>query len=85
MFRKTFIIAEAGVNHDGSLKKAFDLVDAAKEIKVDAIKFQTWKTENIVIKKSFKAPDGTVITKDVELFTWEKLDYVDQVKVAFGL
>ena len=30
MFRKTFIIAEAGVNHDGSLKKSFDLVDAAK-------------------------------------------------------
>ena len=41
--------------------------------------------KNEIVKKSFKAPDGTVITKDVELFTWEKLDYVDQVKVAFGL
>ncbi len=41
--------------------------------------------KNEVVKKSFKAPDGTVITKDVELFTWEKLDYVNQIKVAFGL
>jgi S-adenosylmethionine synthetase len=41
--------------------------------------------KNEIVKKSFKAPDGTVITKEVELFTWEKLDYVDQVKSAFGL
>ncbi|MAO32205.1 MAG: methionine adenosyltransferase [Crocinitomicaceae bacterium] len=41
--------------------------------------------KNETVKKSFKAPDGTIITKDVELFTWEKLDYVDAVKVAFGL
>ncbi len=41
--------------------------------------------KNEVVKKTFKAPDGTSITKDVELFTWEKLDYVDKVKAAFGL
>jgi S-adenosylmethionine synthetase len=41
--------------------------------------------KNEVVIKKFKAPDGTVITKEVELFTWEKLDYVDQVKTAFGL
>ena len=41
--------------------------------------------KNEIVTKSFKAPDGTVITKDVELFTWEKLDYVEQVKSAFGL
>lgn len=34
---------------------------------------------------SFKSPDGKTITKDVETFTWEKLDYVDQVKDAFGI
>jgi len=41
--------------------------------------------KNEVVTKSFSSPDGTVITKEVELFTWEKLDYVDAVKQAFGL
>ena len=41
--------------------------------------------KNEIVKKSFKAPDGTVVTKNVELFTWEKLDYVENVKSAFGL
>lgn len=41
--------------------------------------------KNEVVTKSFTSPDGTVITKEVELFTWEKLDYVDAVKQAFGL
>lgn len=46
-----FIIAEAGVNHNGDLDLAFKLCDAAKEANVDAVKFQTWKTENAVSKK----------------------------------
>jgi S-adenosylmethionine synthetase len=41
--------------------------------------------KNEVVKKMFKRPDGVEITKEVELFTWEKLDYVDKVKSAFGL
>ena len=41
--------------------------------------------KNEVVTKSFTAPDKTVVTKEVELFTWEKLDYVDKVKAAFGL
>ena len=40
--KKVFIIGEAGVNHDGSLKKALKLVDIAAKAKVDAIKFQTF-------------------------------------------
>jgi S-adenosylmethionine synthetase len=41
--------------------------------------------KNEMVKKSFKAPDGTVKVVEVELFTWEKLDFVDHVKSAFGL
>ena len=41
--------------------------------------------KNEVVTKTFSAPDGSKIQKEVELFTWEKLDYVDQVKKAFGL
>jgi S-adenosylmethionine synthetase len=37
------------------------------------------------IKKTFNASNGDVFSQEVELFTWEKLDYVDKVKKAFGL
>ena len=40
--KKVFIIGEAGVNHNGSLKKAIKLIDIAVKAKVDAIKFQTF-------------------------------------------
>ena len=50
-----YIIAEAGVNHNGKLDLALKLCDAAKEAGVDAVKFQTWKTENIVTAQARKA------------------------------
>ena len=37
------------------------------------------------LKKLFVSPDGKTIKKKVELFTWEKLDYVKKVKQAFKL
>jgi S-adenosylmethionine synthetase len=40
---------------------------------------------NEVVTKHFTAPDGSKVSREVELFTWEKLDYVDQIKTAFGL
>mgnify|MGYP001070828997 CR=1 FL=1 len=40
---------------------------------------------NEVVSKTFTQPNGGEKTLDVELFTWEKLDYVDQVKEAFGI
>lgn len=53
--RNTIVIAEAGVNHNGSLKMAFDLVDAAVDAGADYVKFQTFKTENLVSKYVKKA------------------------------
>ena len=52
---KVIIIAEAGVNHNGSLEKAFQLVDAAVEAGVDFVKFQTFKSEQLVSKHAQKA------------------------------
>ena len=52
---KTLIIAEAGVNHNGSLTTAKELIDMAASAGADYIKFQTFKAENIVTKKARKA------------------------------
>jgi S-adenosylmethionine synthetase len=41
--------------------------------------------KNETVSKIFTTPDGTTKTMDVELFTWEKLDFVDKVKAGFGL
>ena len=48
---KVFIIAVAGVNHNGSIELAKKMIDAAKESCVDAVKFQTFKAERVVSKK----------------------------------
>ncbi len=50
-----FIIAEAGVNHNGSLKLAKKLIDVAAEAKADAVKFQTFDPRTLVTKVSAKA------------------------------
>ena len=52
---KVFIIAEAGVNHNGSLELAKKLVDAAADAGADAVKFQTFKANNLVSKSAQKA------------------------------
>lgn len=55
MEKHIFIIAEAGVNHNGSIENAKALVDAAKEAGADVVKFQTFKAENIASKNAPKA------------------------------
>lgn len=67
-----YIIAEAGVNHNGSLDLAIKLCDAAKESGVDAIKFQTWKTENIV-------------TKHAELASYQENNISDKSKSQYEM
>ena len=62
---KTYIIAEAGVNHNGNLDLAIKLIDKAKEAGADCIKFQTFKTESLILKTAPKA-DYQLKTTDAE-------------------
>jgi len=55
MNMKTFIIAEAGVNHNGSIELAKQLIDVAVNAGADAVKFQTFKAEKLVSKSAEKA------------------------------
>ena len=63
---KVFIIAEAGVNHNGDVRVAKEMIEIAAEARVDAIKFQTWKTELMVTKFAKQAEYQILNTSIVE-------------------
>ncbi len=90
-----YIIAEAGVNHNGSFKLACKLVDEAKKAGADCIKFQTFQAKNLVSRNAQKAEyqkdttgEGTQadLLKRLELTYDEFLAlkaYCDKVKICF--
>ena len=53
--KRTFIIAEAGVNHNGDISLAKKLIDVAVDAQVDAVKFQTFRSEKLVKRDAKKA------------------------------
>ena len=90
-----YIIAEAGVNHNGSFELACRLVDAAKAAGVDCIKFQTFKSQNLVSNNAQKAEyqkettgDGSQadMLKKLELSYDEFIalkNYCDRIDISF--
>lgn len=63
---RTFIIAEAGVNHNGDVNIAKKLINAAVEVNADAIKFQTFTADKVVSKSALKADYQRIGTDNVE-------------------
>lgn len=82
---RTFIIAEAGVNHNGDMELAKKLIDAAVEAGADAVKFQTFKAEKLVTKTAEKAEYQIKNTKDAgsqyEMLKKLELSYEDHVEL----
>ena len=70
---KCFVIAEAGVNHNGSLKIAKKLVDIAVHAKADAVKFQTFLADEIILKKAPKARYHIETTGSDKSLSWYEL------------
>lgn len=64
--QKTYIIAEAGVNHNGSLDMAKELIDVAVHVGADAVKFQTFKAEQLVSVHAPKADYQHRLTNQAE-------------------
>jgi len=81
---KPFIIAEVGVNHDGELQKAYKLVDAAKSVGANAVKFQSFSADRLSGKIAPKVQyqldrDGT--RSHFEMLKALELSFDDQARV----
>ena len=63
---KTIIIAEAGVNHNGAIDQAKEMIEVASDAGADFIKFQTFKAEKLVTKYAKKADYQNKTTKNNE-------------------
>ncbi|MFA6247537.1 MAG: methionine adenosyltransferase [Mucilaginibacter sp.] len=96
IYVNTYGTAKVGIN-DGEIAKKveeiFNMTPYAIETRFklrnpiysETAAYGHFGRPNEVVTKSFNAHDGSTVTREVELFTWEKLDYVDKVKSAFGL
>ena len=77
---RLFIIAEAGVNHNGSVETALQLVDAAIECGCDAIKFQTWITEKVYSATRSVKPEYQVRVTDA---AESEFDTIKRLELSF--
>jgi len=68
-----FFIAEAGVNHNGSLEKAKKLIDIAKDSGADAVKFQSFVTEEIILPNAPKSTYHIETTGKDNKQSWTEL------------
>ena len=66
MKRRTFVIAEIGVNHNGDVGKAREMIDAAIEARVDAVKFQSFQVKDLLTQVAPKAGYQKLRTRNDE-------------------
>jgi N-acetylneuraminate synthase/N,N'-diacetyllegionaminate synthase len=92
-----FIIAEAGINHNGSVKIAKKMIDVAKEVNADCIKFQTFKAKEFIVdpkvEYTYKSQGEIITEPQIKMFEryefsdkeWQEvIDYCKKKKVIFS-
>ena len=77
--KNIYVIAEIGVNHNGNLQKAYQLILKAKQAGADAVKFQTFKTENLLLKNTQKAKYQIKNSKDKE----NQFDMLKKLEISY--
>ena len=85
MQSKTIIIAEAGVNHNGDIQLAKELISVAADAGVDYVKFQTFKTEKLVSKEAAKAAYQIANTQSKEESQFDMIKRLELDVEAHGI
>jgi len=80
-----FLIAEAGINHNGSLIRALKMIDIAKNAGVDAIKFQTYSADDLIsnlnTKYKYKSKGKTHVESMYQMFKRCELSKNSWIKI----
>lgn len=81
-----FIVAEAGINHNGDINLAHQLIDYAEEVGVDAIKFQYYKTEDFLLDKTlthkYTSQGKSIVENQYNMFKRYELSYKSIVELS---
>ena len=84
-YGKPFIVAEAGINHNGELIKAFEMIEVAKQSGADAVKFQTFKAEEFCGDKTqmftYQSQGQKVTESMFEMFKRHEFEYNEWVQI----
>ena len=97
MKNKVYVIAEAGINHNGEIKLAKKMIDAVKTVRADCIKFQTFKAKEFITDSSltytYKSQGEKITESQLDMFQryefskneWEEIiNYCKKKKVDFS-
>ena len=80
----TYVIAEIGINHGGSIKKALEIIDSASRTGCDAVKFQTYISEKRAPQKKFPELYNIIKSCELSLADFEKIKaYCDELGIEF--